>query len=106
MPETTRNVLVELSDGTLLQVETRIIGEQKVSSISKQSLKQAMSQIKSLASDLAYNLQDIKQDLKPSKVSVKVGIELAYETGQLTTILVKGSGKTNLEITFEWENRN
>jgi hypothetical protein len=30
-------------------------------------------------------------------------MELAIESGQLTAIIVKGSGKANLEITLEWE---
>lgn len=29
--------------------------------------------------------------------------ELAIESGQLTAVIVKGSGKANLEITLEWE---
>jgi hypothetical protein len=30
-------------------------------------------------------------------------MELAVESGQLTAVIVKGSGKGNLEITLEWE---
>jgi hypothetical protein len=33
----------------------------------------------------------------------KIGIELAIESGQLTAVIVKGSGKVNLEIMLEWE---
>jgi Trypsin-co-occurring domain 1 len=40
--------------------------------------------------------------VQPDKISVKVGIEVAVESGQLTALIVKGSGKANLEITMEW----
>jgi len=39
---------------------------------------------------------------KPSKATVKFGMELAVESGKLTAMLVKGSGKANLEISLEW----
>lgn len=43
------------------------------------------------------------QRVKPKKATVKFGMELAIEAGQLTAVIVKGSGKANLEITLEWE---
>lgn len=45
------------------------------------------------------------QKARPKKVTVtvKFGMELAIESGQLTAVIVKGSGKANLEITLEWE---
>jgi len=43
------------------------------------------------------------QKVRPKKATVKFGMELALESGQLTAVIVKGSGKANLEITLEWE---
>ncbi|WP_264308818.1 CU044_2847 family protein [Nodosilinea nodulosa] len=43
------------------------------------------------------------QNARPKKATVKFGMELAIESGQLTAVIVKGSGKANLEITLEWE---
>jgi Trypsin-co-occurring domain 1 len=43
------------------------------------------------------------QTVKPKQATVKFGMELAIESGQLTTVIVKGSGTGNLEITLEWE---
>jgi hypothetical protein len=40
--------------------------------------------------------------LKPHKASVEFGLEVALEAGQLTALLVKGSGTSNLKITLEW----
>jgi hypothetical protein len=46
------------------------------------------------------------QKVKPKKATVKFGMELAIESGQLTAAIVKGSGKTNLEITLEPESQS
>lgn len=46
------------------------------------------------------------QKVKPKKASVKFGMEMALESGQLTALVVKGSGKANLEITLEWEHQD
>jgi Trypsin-co-occurring domain 1 len=43
------------------------------------------------------------QTVKPKQARVKFGMELAIELGQLTAVIVKGSGTGNLEITLEWE---
>ncbi len=43
------------------------------------------------------------QKVKPKKATLKFGMEIAVESGALTAVIVKGSGKANLEITFEWE---
>ena len=41
--------------------------------------------------------------VKPAKASVELGLEVGLEAGQLTALLVKGSGKANLKITLTWE---
>ena len=43
------------------------------------------------------------QKVKLKRATIKFGLELAMESGQLAAIIVKGSGKANLEITLEWE---
>jgi hypothetical protein len=42
--------------------------------------------------------------LKPKKASVEFGFEIGVESGNLTALLVKGTGKSNLKITLHWEN--
>ena len=42
------------------------------------------------------------QKAKPKKATVKFGMEIAIESGALTAVIAKGSGKANLEITLEW----
>lgn len=39
---------------------------------------------------------------KPSKLTVEFGCEVGVESGKLTAILVKGTGKANVKVTMEW----
>lgn len=105
MAETTKLIPIELSDGTTIQVEARISGEQRVSSFPKHSLKKALHQVKSLSLDLAGSLNEIRKATGSTKATMKFGVEMALETGTLTTLLAKGSSKTNVEITLEWEDK-
>jgi hypothetical protein len=84
----TKIIPVELSDGTIIKVEVTSIGEQRVAFQSR-PFKEITNSIKSIAN-------------QPDKVSVKVGLEVSVDAGKLTTLIVKGAGKANLEITMEW----
>ena len=42
------------------------------------------------------------QKVKPRAASVEFGLEIGIESGQLTALLVKGTGTANLKITLEW----
>ncbi|GAA6616604.1 CU044_2847 family protein [Scytonema sp. NUACC26] len=97
----TKIIPVELSDGTLVKLEARSIGEQRVA-FQARPFQEVTNAIKSIASELAITLKQINQTVQPDKVSVKLGLEVAAESGQLTALIVKGAGKANLEITMEW----
>ena len=97
----TQIIPVELSDGTVVKVEATPIGEQRVAFRSR-PFSEATTAIQSLTHEIADTLQSINQEIKPDKFSVKMGLEVAIESGQLTALIVKGSGKANLEITMEW----
>ena len=51
----------------------------------------------------AQTLEPLKK-LKAKKVTLKMGLALGLESGGLTAMIVKGTGKANMEITIEWEN--
>ncbi|MGK7946327.1 MAG: CU044_2847 family protein [Microcystaceae cyanobacterium] len=97
----TKTIPLKLSDGTTIKAEVTPIGEQPVSSETR-VFKKATSVIKSLAEDIAETYQEINKTVKPDKLSVTLGLEIGVESGQLTTLIVKGTGKANLEITMEW----
>ena len=92
---------LRLSDGKTINVEVRKIGEQPVSSETR-IFKKATGIIKSIANDVAETLKEVNETVKPDKFSVTFGLEIAVESGELTGLIVKGTGKANLEITMEW----
>ena len=82
----------------MIKVEASLIGEQKVGLLKQFSFENVTQTIEAIAMELQVTIDKIK----PKKSTVKFGMELGVEAGQLTALLVKGSGKANLEITLEW----
>lgn len=99
MESNTRIITLDLANGGTVKVEATMIGDQKISVLQSRPFKEATQVIEAIANELA----DTFQKLKPKKASVKFGLELAIESGKLTTLIVKGSSKANLEVTLEWE---
>lgn len=101
MAEKTQIIPFQLTDGRIIKVEITPIGEQPVSAETK-IFQQATEIIKSIAEDIAGTLKDVSETVKPDKFSVKLGLQIGVESGQLTALIVKGTGTANLEITMEW----
>ena len=101
MASKTKIIPLKLSDGKVIKVEATQIGEQPVSAETR-IFKQATSVIKSIAEDIAGTLKEVNENVKPEKFSVTLGLEIGVESGELTALIVKGTGTANLEITMEW----
>ena len=101
MADKTKIISFQLSDGKIIKVEVTPIGEQPVSDETR-VFQQATEIIKSIAEDVAGTLKDISETVKPDKFSVKLGLQIGVESGQITALIVKGTGTANLEITMEW----
>jgi hypothetical protein len=91
---------VTLPNGTLMYVEARSMGGKEKVSFKNLPFDDVMAAITGLGEGINTALQTVK----PKKVSVKLGLEVGLEAGKLTALLVKGTGKANLEITLHWEN--
>ena len=52
---------------------------------------------------LSQRLGSLLKDVQPTKASVTYGLELEVRDGALLATLVRGGGKTSLEVTLEWE---
>ena len=100
--EITKPITVKLDDNTTIQFETTVPrGEADISDekIVMEYEKFSMS-VEKIA---AQTLEPLKK-LKAKKVTLKMGLALGLESGGLTAMIVKGTGKANMEITIEWEN--
>lgn len=91
-------VPVQLPNGAIVKVEVASTGREDVGFDVKQ-FQPVADALEGVVRMIAAPIQKVK----PKKATVKFGMELVIESGQLTTVIVKGSGKANLEITLEWE---
>ncbi len=98
--ERTEILPVKLPNGTVMYVEARSMGGKEKVSFKDLPFDDVMAAITGLGEGINNALQTVK----PKKVSVKLGLEVGLESGKLTALLVKGTGKANLEITLQWEN--
>ena len=84
-------VPVQLPNGATVKFEVTQTGREDVSFDSKQ-FQPVADAIEGVVQMIATPIQKAR----PKKATVKFGMELAIESGQLTAIVVKGSGKANL----------
>lgn len=91
-------VPIQLPNGASVKVEVTNTGREDVGFDLKQ-FQPVADAIEGVVQMISAPIQKVR----PKKATVKFGMELAIESGQLTAIIVKGSGKANLEITLEWE---
>ena len=52
---------------------------------------------------LSMRLGGLLKEVQPTKASVTYGLVLEVRDGALLATLVRGGGKTSLEVTLEWE---
>jgi hypothetical protein len=93
------SIPVQLPNGATVKFEVTQTGREDVASLDPKQFQPVADAIEGLVQMIAAPIERVK----PKKATVKFGMELALESGQLTAIIVKGSGKANLEITLEWE---
>jgi hypothetical protein len=98
MDTRTEVVKVKLGDGRFLNVEATVLGGEEEISLHLPAFREVTEMIEGIAQDLT---QTIKR-LAPTKAAVEFGIEIATESGGLTALLVKGTGKANLVLKLEW----
>jgi NTP-dependent ternary system trypsin peptidase co-occuring protein len=88
---------VELANGRTIKIEVSHTGLEDVG-FNTFSFKQVSEALEGIVESLKNTLDKVK----PDKATVKFGVEMAVESGGLTAMIVKGTGKGNLEITLEW----
>lgn len=95
----TEIVRVQLGDKRIVQVEARAPEGDRDVSFGVMDFSGVTDAIESIAQDL----QAVLVKVKPKKASVEFGLEVGVESGKLTALLVKGTGKANLKVTLTWE---
>jgi len=94
----TEAIPVKLPNGATVKFETKqSTGRQDVASIDF-----SFDDIARTLEGVTEAIKGAVEKVKPKKTSVKFGIEVSVEAGALTAMIVKGTGKGNLEISMEW----
>ena len=100
--EITKPITVKLDDTTTIQFETTVPrGEQDISDTKMVMEYEKFSM--SVEKIASKTLEPLKK-LEAKKVTLKMGLALGIESGGITAMIVKGTGKANMEVTIEWEN--
>lgn len=97
--EGTTSVPVTLEDGSVFLVEVPITSGRQV--VSGGGFKNFDSLSRSINGIVKMITEPLKT-VQPTKATVKLGLEIGIEQGSLVAAIVRGVGKTNLEITMEW----
>ena len=98
METRTEIIKVELANGGTLHIQATILGGEEEVAFTLPSFEGVTHAIEGIAQSVVSTLEKVK----PRKASVEFGLEVALESGQITALLVKGSGTSNLKITLEW----
>lgn len=51
---------------------------------------------------VAQSITGVWERVKPAKATIEFGVQIGVESGQLTTLFVKGTGSADLKVTMEW----
>jgi hypothetical protein len=98
MTQRTQLVKVRVADDRVVSVETVILGGEQEIAGRIPSFDGVTDAVEGIAKALAGTLSRVS----PSKAAVEFGLDVGLESGQLTALLVKGSGNASVKITLEW----
>jgi ribosomal protein S5 len=100
MDDESRTEIVEakLEGGQIIRIQATSLGGQERVGMTLPSFKEVTDALEGIAQSVMTSLIKVK----PRKATVEFGLEIGLESGNLTAIIVKGSGTANLKITLEW----
>jgi hypothetical protein len=99
-----RKVPVRLPNGAAIWVEVEPVGSREEDVVAMEGLGEALTidGVREAIEGVAALVREAMEKAKPDKASVELGLELALESGKLTALWVKGTGKANLKVTLSW----
>lgn len=94
----TEGVPVKLPNGAIIKIEVSQRSGREDVAFTTFSFDQIAMALEGITGAIKGTIEQVK----PKKTSVKFGLEVGVESGALTAMIVKGTGKGNLEISMEW----
>ena len=99
----TELISIKLEDGSTVKVEaTSLSNSQDVASFEDVF---HIDKFQKVIAGMANMVSDAFAKINPDKATVEFGVEVGVESGELTALLVKGTGTSNLKITMEWNRK-
>ncbi len=93
-------VPVQLEQGRTIKImATHLGGEEDIAAFDKLL---PFTEVTQSIECIAASLEKVLERVGPNKASVEFGVEVGMETGQLVTLITKGTATGNLKITLEW----
>jgi hypothetical protein len=99
MDAKTQVVKVALNKDTVIAVEATVLAREEDVAAGIMSFDAVSDALREISKIVVSSLDSIK----PKKAKVEFGLEVAVDSGKLTAMLVKGSGKASLTVTLEWD---
>jgi hypothetical protein len=104
MPDLTQHVRVHLPNGAPVWIEALSLGPREADvAFTRVSEVLSLDGVRHAIEGVASLVHESVEKVKPDKASVEFGLELGIESGQLSALWVKGTGKANLKVTLGWE---
>ena len=94
----TERISLSLENGSVVQVDVAPQGLEDVA-LDRAAFKEVTDTLEGIVEAISGTIHKAM----PTKASVKFGLDIGVESGKLTAVMVKGSGKANLEINLEWD---
>lgn len=91
-------IKTQLANGAILHIEATTLGGEEDVAFNLPAFQAVTDAIEGIANAVVTTLRKVQ----PKKASVEFGLEVALESGQLTTLLIKGTSSSNLKVTLEW----
>ncbi len=103
-------VQTTLPNGAKLQIRATqlqaVIGEDKEEKVAYEPQIPSFQSVTNAIEGIAEQVVTALKKVKPSKTTVELGLEVGVEAGQLTAVLVKGSGAAHMTVIFEWSEQS
>ena len=94
----TEIVKAELGNGLTIRIEATSLGGEERAASHIPSFQEVTDAVEGIAHAMVTTLKKVQ----PRGASVEFGLAIGVESGQLTALLVKGTGTANLKIILEW----
>jgi Trypsin-co-occurring domain 1 len=97
-------VPLDLPNKTRILVEATPVRHPGDTDVAFSEMKEALTieSIQGAIEGISEMVVHALEKLAPRKIAAEFALEVGLESGKLTALWVKGSGKANLKITLEW----